>query len=78
MDVQLPGMLTAVVAHPPVFGAKLTSVDDSAAKRHRGRQGRAAHAHRPGWRRRGRGGEGYWAAKLGRDALKLEWDTSAV
>jgi isoquinoline 1-oxidoreductase beta subunit len=25
-------MLTAVVAHPPVFGAKVKTVDDSAAK----------------------------------------------
>ena len=32
IDVRLPGMLTAVVARPPVFGAKLKSVDDSAAK----------------------------------------------
>ena len=22
--------------------------------------------------------DGYWPAKLGRDALKVEWDTSAV
>lgn len=32
IDVHLPGMLTAVVARPPVFGAKLKSLDDSAAK----------------------------------------------
>jgi isoquinoline 1-oxidoreductase beta subunit len=78
MDVQLPGMLTAVVVHPPVFGARLTSVDDSAA---RAVAGVKAVIRMP----TDRGGEGiavvaqgYWAAKQGRDALKLVWDTSAV
>ncbi|MGH8189657.1 MAG: molybdopterin cofactor-binding domain-containing protein, partial [Steroidobacteraceae bacterium] len=31
-DVRLPGMLTAVVAHPPRFGAKVKSFDDAKAK----------------------------------------------
>jgi isoquinoline 1-oxidoreductase beta subunit len=31
IDVSLPGMLTAVVLHPPRFGAKVASVDDTAA-----------------------------------------------
>ena len=78
IDVQLPGMLTAVVAHPDVFGAKIKSLDDTAAKAvpgvkavlrvptDRGGEGAAVVA------------QGYWAAKQGRDALKLEWDTSAV
>nr|WP_295787621.1 xanthine dehydrogenase family protein molybdopterin-binding subunit [Rhodoferax sp.] len=78
IDVQLPGMLTAVVAHPAVFGAKIKSLDDSAAK---AVPGVKAVLRMP----TDRGGEGvavvatgYWAAKQGRDALKLEWDTSAV
>jgi isoquinoline 1-oxidoreductase beta subunit len=78
VDVQLPGMLTAVVMHPPVFGAKLKSVDDTAAK---AIPGVKAVLRMP----TDRGGEGvavvaqgYWAAKQGRDALKLEWDTAAV
>ncbi|HET7792700.1 MAG TPA: xanthine dehydrogenase family protein molybdopterin-binding subunit [Rhizobacter sp.] len=78
IDMRLPGMLTAVVARPPVFAAKLKSVDDSAAKAvpgvkavlrvplDRGGEGVAVVA------------DGYWPAKQGRDALKLEWDTSAV
>src|SRR5215470_2517465 len=32
LDVDLPGMKTAVVAHPPVFGARVKSVDDKAAR----------------------------------------------
>ena len=31
-DVRLPSMLTAVIAKPPVYAAKLKSVDDGAAK----------------------------------------------
>ncbi|MDM0057941.1 xanthine dehydrogenase family protein molybdopterin-binding subunit [Variovorax fucosicus] len=78
IDVKHAGQLTAVVAHPPVFGARLKSVDDSAARAikgvkavlrvplDRGAEGIAVVA------------DGYWPAKLGRDALKLQWDTSAV
>jgi len=78
IDVRLPGMLTAVVARPPVFGARLKSVDDSAAKAVRGVK---AVVRVP----TDRGGEGvaviadgYWPARQGRDALKLEWDTAGV
>ena len=78
IDVQLPGMLTAVVVRPPVFGAKLKSVDDSAAKAVKG----VKSVLRMPTDRGGQGlaviAQGYWAAKQGRDALKLEWDTSAV
>ena len=78
IDVRLPGQLTAVVARPSVFGARLASVDDGAARAikgvkavlrvplDRGAEGVAVVA------------EGYWQAKLGRDALKLQWDTTAV
>jgi len=78
IDVRLPGMLTAVVAHPPVFAGKVKTLDDTAAKAvpgvkavlrvplDRGGEGVAVVA------------EGYWAAKLGRDALKVEWDSSGV
>ena len=69
MDVQFEGLLTAVVAHPPVFGATVVSFDAAAAKAIAGvRQvlqvptGIAVVA------------DHYWAAKLGRDALKVEWD----
>ena len=76
IDTHLPGQLTAVVARPPVFGARLASVDDTATRAikgvkavlrvplDRGADGMAVVA------------DGYWAAKQGRDALKLEWDTA--
>ena len=78
IDTRLPGQLTAVVAHPPVFGARLSSLDDSAA---RAVKGVKAVLRIPV----DRGGEGvavvadgYWPAKQGRDALKLQWDTATV
>ncbi|MES2041474.1 MAG: xanthine dehydrogenase family protein molybdopterin-binding subunit [Pseudomonadota bacterium] len=78
IDIHLPGMLTAVVARPPVFGAKLKSVDDSAAKAIKGVK---AVIRVPV----DRGGEGvaiiatgYWPAKQARDVLKLEWDLGSV
>ena len=78
IDVRLPGMLTAVVAHPPVFAAKLKSVDDSAAKAIKG----VKAVLRIPVDRGGEGvvviADGYWNAKQGREALKLEWDTSGV
>ena len=68
-DVKLPGMLVAVVAHPPRFGARVRSVDDQAA--------RAV----PGVREVVRIPEGvavlagdYWTAHQGRAALRIEWD----
>ncbi len=69
IDVKLPGMLTAVMAHAPVPGAKVVSVDGTAAKAIPGvrrivriPQGVAVLA------------DGYWPALKGRDALVVEWD----
>lgn len=68
-DIQLPDMLTAVVAHPPKFGATLKSFDASKAKTIKGIKdvvaipsGVAVLA------------KDFWTAKKGRDALKIEWD----
>ena len=77
-DVKLPGMLTAVVLHPPRFGAKLKSFDAAKARAVPGvrevvafstaaRDGVAVLA------------ADYWTAKKGRDALTADWDeTSAM
>ena len=69
MDVRLPGMLTALVARSPVFGGKL--------KRFRAERARAV----PGVKKVVRVPSGvaviaehFWAAKLGRDALSIDWD----
>ena len=70
-DIQLDGMLTAVVAHPPRFGATVKSVNDSAARQVKGvvdvvtiASGVAVIA------------KDYWTAKTGRDQLQISWDES--
>jgi isoquinoline 1-oxidoreductase beta subunit len=76
IDVKLPGMLTAMIVDPPVFGAKFKSFDSAAALKVKG-----VRAVLPV--DLDRGGKGiavvassYWAAKMGRDALSVEWDTA--
>jgi len=71
IDVKLPGMLTAMVAHPPLFGATVKSFDAADAKAVQGvvdvvqiSRGIAVVA------------ENTWAAMKGREALKVEWDDS--
>jgi isoquinoline 1-oxidoreductase beta subunit len=77
LDLDLPGMKTAVVAHPPVFGGRVRSVDDKAARGLAGVQdifeiplpkgtGVAVVADK------------FWTAKQARDLLKIDWDLSAV
>ncbi|MGA2403588.1 MAG: xanthine dehydrogenase family protein molybdopterin-binding subunit [Syntrophobacteraceae bacterium] len=68
-DVVKPGMLTALVARPPVFGGKVKSFDVSRAKAVPGvrdvvqvASGVAVVA------------DNFWAAKRGRDALQVDWD----
>jgi isoquinoline 1-oxidoreductase beta subunit len=69
IDVQFPGLRVAMVARSPVFGGKLRSFDAAAAKQVPGVEqvvqvptGVAVVA------------TSTWAAKLGRSALKTEWD----
>lgn len=68
-DVHFDGLMTAMVARSPVFGGSVKSFDASAAKQVKGVQqvvqvptGVAVVA------------DNYWAAKQGREALKVEWD----
>jgi len=72
-DIKLDGMLTAVVAHAPRFGAKLDSFDASKAKQVKGvvdviaiPTGVAVLA------------TDFWSAKKGRDQLQINWDESAA
>jgi isoquinoline 1-oxidoreductase beta subunit len=78
IDFSLPDMLVAVVVHPPVFGAKLSHVDASRSKAIAG----VVHVFEVPLDRGASGvaviAKGYWPAKLGRDALVVEWDSSGV
>lgn len=73
IDVQLPGMLTAVMIHPPKFGAVLASFDASAAKAMPGvvdvvetPRGLAVIA------------QNTWAAIRAREAVTAQWDQSGA
>ncbi|HUQ32402.1 MAG TPA: xanthine dehydrogenase family protein molybdopterin-binding subunit [Pyrinomonadaceae bacterium] len=77
LDLDIPGMKVAVVAHPPVFGARVKSVDDKAA--------RAVEGVREVFEiplARGSGvavvADKFWPAKQARDKLKIEWDYTGV
>lgn len=69
LDIRRPGMLYAVIAHPPLFGAKVKSFDPGAAKKVKGVidvvqiiRGVAVVATNT------------YAAIQGREALKIVWD----
>ena len=69
LDVSVPGMLYAVVMRPPVFGGKVRSIDASETLKVPGVKsveqipsGITVIATK------------FWAAKLGRDKLKVDWD----
>jgi len=69
LDVHVPGMLTAVVARPPVFGGKAKTFDATETLKIPGVKavqevpsGVAVIA------------AGFWPAKTGREKLKVDWD----
>jgi isoquinoline 1-oxidoreductase subunit beta len=69
LDVQFPGLYTALVARSPYFGGKVKRFDGSQAQKVAGVKavvevpsGVAVVA------------ENFWSARLGRDALEIEWD----
>jgi len=73
MDILEPGMLTAVVAHPPRFGARVASFDATKARAVRGvveikqvPTGVAVYAN------------GTWPAIRARELLQVTWDESAA
>ncbi len=71
-DIKLPGMLTAVIAFPPSFGAKMVSFDASAATKVKGVTDVVAIPEGVAVV-----GRSTWAAQQGRRALKVIWDESA-
>src|SRR3989440_2974020 len=76
-DVKLPGMLTAVVLHPPRFGAKLSRFDAAKTKEIPGVVNVVAFST-PATNGVAVLAKDYWTAKKGRDALAAEWDEAAA
>ncbi len=73
IDVKLPGLLTAVMIHPPLFGATVKSFDSAKAKAMRGvvdvvqtPRGVAVVA------------DNMWRALKAREAVTVVWDESAA
>jgi isoquinoline 1-oxidoreductase beta subunit len=73
IDAKMPGMLAAVVARPPIFGATMKSFDDTRARTMPGVRkiiavpsGVAVIA------------DSFWQAKMAREALHIDWDDSAM
>ncbi len=73
IDVKLPGMLTATVVHPPVFGAKVKEIDPEKALASPGVRkvveidaGVAVIA------------EHFWAAKKGAELVDIQWDVGSL
>jgi isoquinoline 1-oxidoreductase beta subunit len=77
LDLDLPGMRSALLARPPVFGARVKSMDDEDARTVMGVhdvfeiplvRGAAVAVV----------ADNFWSAKQGRDRLKVEWDLSGL
>ncbi len=73
IDVRLPGLLTAVIVRPPVFGATLKKYNDTKAKSVPGVKevvavpsGVAVVA------------DGFWPALTGSNALQVDWDEGSA
>src|SRR5882762_144061 len=81
-DTHREGMLYASVAHPPVFGSAVKSVDDKAALGIAGvKQTATIDAFKPPIGFQALGGvavlaDNTWAALQGRKKLKIEWENS--
>jgi isoquinoline 1-oxidoreductase beta subunit len=83
IDVQLPGMLVAVIQRAPVVGAKVLSVDSAAALQVPGVRQVLAVPGRPdvlGGNLEGVAvlAETFWAAQQGRKVLEIKWSDSPL
>lgn len=83
IDVQLPGMLVAVIQRAPVVGAKVVSVDSAAALQVPGVRKVIAVPGRPdvlGGNLEGVAvlADTFWAAQQGRKVLEIKWSDSSL
>lgn len=73
VDLKLPGMLNAAIKACPVFGGKLVSLDDAAAKAMPG----VKHVLKVGDDAVAVVADTWWHAKTALDAVKITWDEGA-
>jgi len=83
LDVRVPNMVYASIEHPPVFGGKLKSMDDSEARKVKGvQQTLQIPPFKPPYAFQPLGGvaviaDNTWAAMEGRKKLKVNWELGA-
>ena len=83
MDATVPGMVYASIERSPVYGGKLKSFDDTAAKQVKGvQQTVVIDAFKPPHMFQALGGvaviaDSTWSAMQGRKKLKVDWDGGA-
>ncbi|UDM49775.1 xanthine dehydrogenase family protein molybdopterin-binding subunit [Cupriavidus sp. MP-37] len=74
IDTQLKGMVVAVVARPPRFGGKVKSFSADKARAVQGVRGVLQVPVDRGGSGVAVIASGYWPAKMGRDALEIQWE----
>ncbi|SOZ99955.1 putative Isoquinoline 1-oxidoreductase subunit beta (large chain) (iorB) [Cupriavidus taiwanensis] len=74
IDTQLKGMVVAVVARPPRFGGKVKSFSADKARAVPGVRGVLQVPVDRGGSGVAVVASGYWPAKMGRDALEVQWE----
>ena len=78
IDVTLPDMRTAVVLHPPVFGAKVARFDATRAKAIAGVEDIYPVPLADGGTGLAVVAAGFWPARTARELLQVEWDSRSV
>jgi isoquinoline 1-oxidoreductase beta subunit len=76
IDVDIRDAMVAVVARPPRFGGKVRQFNGDAARKVRGVADVMLVPVDGGGTGVAVVADGYWPAKLGRDALRIEWEDS--
>jgi isoquinoline 1-oxidoreductase beta subunit len=77
IDKAVPNMRVAVLAHPPVFGGKVASLDPAKARAVKGVEAVVQIPVDRGGTGVAVVANGYWPAKTGRDALEIKWDPAS-
>ena len=84
LDVDFPGIKTALVARPPVFGGLVKRIQDEDARKIPGVVDifEIPLVRGKNWSRNGSGvaivADRFWAAKQARDRLKVDWDLTGI
>jgi isoquinoline 1-oxidoreductase beta subunit len=76
LDLRIPGMKTAVVAHPPIFGGRVRGFNGDAARKIEGVSQIFEIPLAGGGSAVAVVADGFWPAKQARDLLEIDWDVA--